>query len=47
MDMNVRSITSFVLAAVLMASAGGASAVELGDQVNPYAGPDTPVMTSS
>jgi hypothetical protein len=45
--MNVRSIASFILAVVLMASAGGVSAVEQGSQVNPYTGPDTPVMTST
>jgi hypothetical protein len=46
-DMNVRSITSFILAAVLMTLTGGVSAVEQGGQVNPYTGPDTPVMTST
>ena len=45
--MNVRSIASFILAVVLMASAGGVYPAEQSGQSIPYTGPDTPVMTST
>jgi hypothetical protein len=45
--MNVRTITSFILAVVLMASAGGVYAAEQAGQGSPYTGPDTPVMTTA
>jgi hypothetical protein len=45
--MNVRAIASFILALVLMASAGGVYAAEQGGRGSPYTGPDIPVMTSA
>jgi hypothetical protein len=45
--MNVRTITGFILAVALMASAGGAYAAEQAGQGGPYTGPDTPVMTTA
>ena len=45
--MNVRTITAFILAVTLMASAAGVCAVEQSDQGRSYTGPDTPVMTSA
>ena len=44
--MNVRTITSLILAVVLMVSAGGVYAAEQAGQGSPYTGPDTPVMTT-
>ena len=40
--MNVRTITSFILAVALIASAGGVYAAEQAGQGSPYTGPDTP-----
>jgi hypothetical protein len=45
--MNVHAITGFILAVVLMASAGGVCAAEQAGQGSPYTGPDTPVMTTA
>jgi hypothetical protein len=45
--MNVRTITSFILAVALMASAGDVYAAEQAGQGRPYTGPDTPVMTTA
>jgi hypothetical protein len=45
--MNVRTITTFILAVALMASAGGVCAAEQSGQGHPYTGPDTPVMTTA
>ena len=45
--MNVRTITSFILAVALMTSAAGVCAAEQSGQGNPYTGPDTPVMTTA
>ena len=45
--MNVRTITTFILAVALMASAAGVCAAEQPGQGRPYTGPDTPVMTSA
>jgi hypothetical protein len=45
--MNVRTITSFILAVALMASAAGVCAAEQSGQGRPYTGPDTPVMTTA
>ena len=46
--MNVRTITSLILAVALMASAAGVCAAEQSGQGGryPYTGPNTPVMTS-
>jgi hypothetical protein len=44
--MNVRTITSLILAAALMASAAGVCAAEQSGRY-PYTGPDTPVMTTA
>jgi hypothetical protein len=45
--MNVRTITRFVLAVALMASAAGVCAAEQFGRGGPYTGPDTPVLTSA
>jgi hypothetical protein len=46
--MNVRTITSFILAVALMASAGVCAAGQSGHGGRyPYTGPDTPIMTSA
>jgi len=46
--MNARTITGFILlAVVLTASAGGVDAAEQAGQGRPYTGPDTPVMTTA
>ena len=45
--MNVRTITTFILAVALMASAAGVCAAEQSGEGRPYTGPDTPVMTSA
>jgi hypothetical protein len=45
--MNVRTITTFILAVALMASAGGVYAAEQAGQGRPYTGPDTPVITTA
>ena len=45
--MNVRTITTFILAVALMASAAGVCAAEQSGQGRPYTGSDTPVMTSA
>lgn len=45
--MNVRTITRFVLAVALMASAASIYAAEQFGQDRPYTGPDTPVMTTA
>ena len=44
--MNVRTITRFILALVLMASAVSTYAAEQSGQGYPYTGPDAPVMTT-
>ena len=44
--MNVRTISSFVLAVALMASAATVHAAEQSGQGRPYTGPETPVMTT-
>jgi hypothetical protein len=44
---NVRAITSFILAVALMASAGGVYPAEQSGQGSPYTGPDTPVTTTA
>jgi len=46
-DMNIRTITRFVLAVALMASAGGIYPAEQSGQGSPYTGPDTPVTTTA
>jgi hypothetical protein len=46
-QMNVRTITSFILAVALMASAGGVYPAEQSGQGIPYTGPDTPVTTTA
>jgi hypothetical protein len=47
-DMNVRTITGFILlAVVLMASAGDVYAAEQAGPGGPYTGPDTPVITTA
>jgi hypothetical protein len=47
--MNVRTITSFILAVALMASAADVFAAGQSGQGGryPYTGPDTPIMTSA
>jgi hypothetical protein len=45
--MNVRTITTLILAVALMVSAAGVCAAEQSGQGRPYTGPDTPVMTSA
>jgi hypothetical protein len=45
--MNVHTITNFILAVALMASAVGVCAAEQAGQGRPYTGPDTPVMTTA
>ncbi len=45
--MNIRTITRFVLAVALIASAGGVYPAEQSGQGSPYTGPDTPVMTTA
>ena len=45
--MNVRTITTLILAVALMASAAGVCAAEQFGRGGPYTGPDTPVMTSA
>jgi hypothetical protein len=45
--MNVRAISSFILAIALMALAGGVYPAEQSGQGTPYTGPDTPVTTSA
>ena len=45
--MNIRTITRFVLAAALIASAGGVYSAEQSGQGSPYTGPDIPVMTTA
>lgn len=45
--MNVRTITTSILAAVLLAYAAGVYAVEQSGQGRPYTGPDTPVITTA
>ena len=45
--MNVRTITRFILAVALMASAATIHAAGQSDQGYPYTGPDTPVMTTA
>jgi hypothetical protein len=45
--MNVRTITTVILAVALMASAAGVCAAEQSGQGYPYTGPNTPVMTSA
>ena len=46
--MNVRTITGFILlAVVLMASAGDVYAAEQAGPGGPYTGPDTPVITTA
>ena len=45
--MNVRTITTLILAVALMASAADVCAAEQAGQGSPYTGPDTPVMTSA
>jgi hypothetical protein len=45
--MNVRTITTLILAVALMASAAGVCAAEQSGQGSPYTGPDTPIMTSA
>jgi hypothetical protein len=49
LHMNVRTITRFILAVALMASAAGVCAAEQSGQGGryPYTGPDTPVMTTA
>jgi hypothetical protein len=44
--MNARTITRFILALTLMASAVGVYAIERTQPGYPYTGPDTPVMTT-
>jgi hypothetical protein len=44
--MNVRTITSFLLAIALMASAAVVCAAEQPAEGYPYTGPDTPVMAA-
>jgi hypothetical protein len=44
---NVRMITSFILAIALMVSIGGVYAAEQAGESRPYTGPDTPVMTTA
>ena len=44
--MNIRTITRFVLAVALTASAGGVYPAEQPGQGSPYTGPDAPVMTT-
>ena len=43
--MNLRTISSFILAVALMVSIGGVYAAEQAGE--PYTGPDTPVMTTA
>ena len=45
--MNVRTITSFILAVALMVSIGGVYAAEQAGEGRPNTGPDTPVMTTA
>jgi len=45
--MNIRTITRFILAVALIASAGGVYPAEQCGQAIPYTGPDTPVMTTA
>ena len=45
--MDLRTITGFVLALALMASAGGVYPAEESGQGSPYTGPDTPVTTTA
>jgi len=47
--MNVRTITSFILAVALMASAASVCAAEESGQGGsyPYTGPNAPVMTTA
>ena len=45
--MNIRTITRFVLAVALIASAGGVYPAEQCGQSSPYTGPDTAVMTTA
>ena len=44
---NVRAITSLILAVALMTSAGGVYPAEQSGQGSPYTGPDTPVTTTA
>ena len=45
--MNVRTLTSFILAVALMASAVVVWAAEQAERGYPYTGPNTPVMTTA
>jgi hypothetical protein len=45
--MNVRTITSFVLAIALMAPVAGTFAAEQRSKAFPYTGPDKPLMTTA
>jgi hypothetical protein len=45
--MNVRTITTLILAVAFIASAAGVYAAEQSSRGSPYTGPDTPVMTSA
>ena len=45
--MNIRIITTLVLAVALMASAAVVGGAEQAGQGYPYTGPNTPVMTSA
>jgi hypothetical protein len=45
--MNLRTVTGFIVAVVVMASVGGVYAAEQAGQHSPYTGPDTPVMTTA
>ena len=44
---NVRAISSFILAVALMALTAGLYPAEQSGQGTPYTGPDTPVTTSA
>jgi hypothetical protein len=44
---NVRMMTSFILAIALMVWIGGVYAAEQAGESRPYTGPDTPVMTTA
>jgi hypothetical protein len=46
-DLNVHTITGYVLAVALIAPAAGAIAAEQPDQGGPYTGPDDAVMTTA
>jgi hypothetical protein len=45
--MNIRTMSRFLLAAALIASAGGVYPAEQSGQGSPYTGPDAPVMTTA